>query len=253
MDQFKYDFGYDWPWTLAHLIPIVVFGALMLIAMRRRWPKWSLALLSIPVVWGAIGFAIVHFALCFSCVPRLPTEAFLPSNSGLVLDAGAGSGRSTLMLLSARPKAEVIALDIFSGAFGISDNTQERLLRNVERAGFAERVQVMAADMRNIPLESNVLDAANSSFAIDHLSEEGVHQALAELHRTLKPGGQFLMSTINADAYVRTAFPIAASHGYFGRGDARAEWTQLLTSEGFEIVEIGTAPGTLYLLARSKE
>ena len=251
MDWLRYDFGYDWPWTLGHIVPIVIFGVLVVVAVRRRWPKWAIALLSVPVVWGAIGLAIVHLALSFSRIPELPTQRFLSSGEGLVLDAGAGSGRSTLMVLSARPKARAVALDIFSSEFGISDNTPERLMRNAREAGVADRVRVQVGDMRDIPMAADSLDAAISSFAIDHLPEEGIHRALAELRRTLKPNGQFLMSTINADAYVRTAFPLAAEHGYFGQGDATENWTRLLTSEGFEIVEVGRVPGTLYFLATS--
>ena len=253
MDWFKYDFGYDWPWTLGHLVPIILFGLLAIVAARRRWPKWSIAVFCIPVVWGAIGLAIVNVVLCFSRIPELPTQAFLPSGEGLVLDAGAGSGRSTLMVLAERSGARVMALDIFDGHFGISDNTPERLMRNAQRAGSAERVRVIVGDMRAMPVATDTLDAAISSFAIDHLPEKGIHQALAELRRTLKPGGQFLMSTINADAYVRIAFPLAAEHGYFGRGDARAQWTHLLESGGFEILEVGTVPGTLYFLAASAD
>lgn len=251
MDWFKYDFGYDWPWTLGHLVPIVIFGFLSFAAMRRRWPKWSVVLLCVPIAWGIIGLAIVHLALRFSRIPELPTQNFLSSGKGLVLDAGAGSGRSTLMVLSARPNAQVLALDIFSGDFGISDNTPERLMRNARQAGFGDRVRVLVGDMRQMPLDADTLDAAISSFAIDHLPEEGIAQALTELRRTLKPGGQFLMSTIHADAYVRTAFPLAAEHGYFGSGDATAYWTRLLTDGGFAIAEVGTAPGTLYFLATS--
>ena len=251
MDWFKYDFGYDWPWTLGHLVPIVIFGLLVVVAVRRRWAKWAVALLCVPIAWGAVGLAIIHLVLNFSRIPELPTQSFLSSGEGLVLDAGAGSGRSTLMVLSARPEARVVALDIFSSDFGIGDNTPKRLMRNARQASVADRVRVLVGDMRDIPIAADTLDAAISSFAIDHLSEEGIHRALAELRRTLKPGGQFLMSTINADAYVRIAFPLAAEHGYFGRGDATAHWTRLLTSEDFEIVEVGRVPGTLYFLATS--
>ena len=57
----------------------------------------------------------------------LPTPHFLESGSGRVLDGGAGSGRSTLMVLLARPRATVVALDLFREGYGIGGNAPDRL------------------------------------------------------------------------------------------------------------------------------
>jgi methylase of polypeptide subunit release factors len=45
---------------------------------------------------------------------RLPTERFLTSGSGQVLDVGAGSGRAAIGVLLARPQPNVIGVDICS-------------------------------------------------------------------------------------------------------------------------------------------
>ncbi len=252
MDFFTYDFGYAWPWTFGHLIPIAVFGALLLVGWRRRWRAWAIVLLSIPAIWGLVGLWIVHGELNFTRPVKLPTEQFLEAGSGVVLDAGAGSGRSSLMVLLARPQSRVIALDIFSNHFGIEENTPERLMGNAEQAGVSDRIEVKTGDMREIPLATDSLDAAVSAYAIDHLAEEGIVRALAELQRTLKSGGDLLVMTINADRYIRIAYPMMVEHGYFGQKDANLLWTRRLRDAGFTIVEIGTTPGTMYFLARAK-
>jgi SAM-dependent methyltransferase len=252
MDLFTYDFGYDWPWTYGHLIPLVLFGLLVLIGWRRQWRAWALVLLSIPALWGLVGLWIVHGELNFTRPVELPTQQFLESSSGVVLDAGAGSGRSSLMVLLARPQSRIVALDIFSDDYGIEGNTPERLMKNAQKAGVADRIEVKTGDMRNIPLATDSLDAAVSAYAIDHLAPDGIVQSLSELERALKPGGDLLVMTINADLYLRIAYPMAAEHGYFGQEDANLLWARRLRDAGFKIVEIGTTPGTMYFLARAK-
>jgi ubiquinone/menaquinone biosynthesis C-methylase UbiE len=252
MDFLAYDFGYAWPWTYGHLIPVALFGLLLLIGWWRKWRTWAMVLLSLPTIWGLVGLWIVHGELNFTRPVKLPTEQFLEAGSGVVLDAGAGSGRSSLMVLLARPQSRVIALDIFSDEFGIEANTPERLQRNAERAGVADRIEIKTGDMRKLPLRADSLDGAVSAYAIDHLSEEGIAQALAELDRTIKSGGDLLILTINADRYIRIAYPMLAEHGYFGQKDANLLWTRRLRDAGFKIVEIGTTPGTMYFLARAR-
>lgn len=253
MNPFQYDFGYEWPWLYGHLIPVAVFGVLLAIGWWRRWSVLLLIPLSVPVLWGLVGFWIVHGELNLNRPIELPTQQFLEKRVGRVLDAGAGSGRSTLMVLLERPQSHVIALDIFSDDYGIGGNTPERLLRNAEIARVADHLEVKVGDMRDIPLPTNSLDGAVSAFAIDHLPEDGITKALAELRRTLKPGGDFLLLTINVDLYIRIAYPLVAEHGYFGDKNANLLWAGRLREAGFNIVEMGTTPGTMYFLARAKD
>lgn len=142
-----------------------------------------LVLLSIPTLWSLVGLWIVHGELNFTRPVELPTQQFLESGSGLVLDAGAGSGRSSLMVLLARPQSRVIALDIFSDDFGIEGNTPERLMNNARKAGVSDRLEIKTGDMRDLPLATDSLDAAVSSYAIDHLPPDDIPRALSELQR----------------------------------------------------------------------
>jgi hypothetical protein len=43
-----------------------------------------------------------------------------------------------------------------------------------------------------------------------------------------------------------------AEHGHFGRRPMPDVWQQRLESAGFEIVELGRVPGTLYVLAKKR-
>lgn len=131
------DFAYPWPLTYGHLVAAAVAGAL--VAWLRRWPRWSRLLLGAVGLWALAAFAIVHLALRLNEVPTFPTAAFAVPGAGRVLDVGAGSGRTTLMVLRERPGTTVVALDSFAESykehFGdpgapVIDVGRELLLRN---------------------------------------------------------------------------------------------------------------------------
>jgi len=89
-----------------------------------------------------------------------------------------------------------------------------------------------------------------SSYAIDHLRRADAVRALGEVHRVLRPGGEFLLEVVHVDRYGHTAFPIIAAHGFFGPNATESGWRDLLEQARFDIVESGHAPGTVYVLAR---
>ena len=252
MNPFEYDFGYGWPWNYGHLIAVFAFGALAVLAWRLSWPRWVGALSAALAVWGVTGFLIVQMVMRMNLPLQLPTEQFLADGSAQVLDAGAGSGRSALMVLLARPDSQVLALDIYDGYFGIPDNKPERLLANAAKAGVEDRIKAQVGDVRAMPLSDDSLDAAVSAYVIDHMSRESVERSLAEIERVLRPGGQFLLMVVHPDIWIRIAYPFFAHHGYFGGKTDHERWRSHLTDAGFEIVELGTTPGTLYLLAQKR-
>jgi SAM-dependent methyltransferase len=245
-----YDFGYPWWLTTSHLVPLAMFAVLAAVAWRRRWPRVLTAALGVFALWALAGYVIVQAMLRVDAPLVLPTDRFLSSGVGRVLDAGAGSGRSTLMVLQARPNARVTALDLYRGNFGIADNTPERLLRNARVAGVDSRVEVHTGDMRQMPFADATFDAAVSAYAIDHLDEAGMDRAFAEVARVLKPGGEFLLIVINADGWLRIAFPLPPHHGYFTIVNGAARWDPVLRRAGLVAVEHGTVPASFYLVAR---
>jgi SAM-dependent methyltransferase len=247
-----FDFGYPWWMTWGHLIPLVLFGLLALTAWRLAWRMWIVVVSGALALWGLAGFLIMNLVLVVHQPLPPPTLKFLPDASGRVLDMGAGSGRATLMVLQTRPKTTVVALDAYSGYWGISDNTPERLKRNAAVAGAASRVEVQVADMRELPFPDASFDAAVSSFAIDHLRRDDVQRALREAARVLRPGGQILIMTLHLDGWIRVALPTLPGHGYFGREQDTDRWRTALNEAGFDVVEQGTQPGTKYFLGQKR-
>jgi ubiquinone/menaquinone biosynthesis C-methylase UbiE len=205
-----------------------------------------MVLIGAVALWSIAAFAVARFGLNANGRLALPTEKFLASGAGRVLDMGAGTGRSTLMVLEARPQTTVVALDLFAESykqhFGPGESGQERLLRNLKAAGVEKR-----ATMRQLPFEAATFDGVVSTYAIDHLDREGIPLALREASRVLKPGGEFLMMVIAKDAWLKFAFGPLLLHS--GTRSAQ-RWVSLLQEAGFQMVEQGNRPATLYFLAR---
>jgi SAM-dependent methyltransferase len=242
-----YDFGYSWSVAWGQLVPIVLFGALAGVAVWLRWRRWLVVSLSLLAAWGVAGLLINHFLFRINLPIQPPTEQFLASGSGRVVDVGAGSGRAAVGLLLARPRATVTAIDIYRGYYGIDDNTPERLMDNARIAGVADRATAQRGDARELPLDTGAYDGVISVAAIDHLPRAGIPKALAEASRVLRPGGEFLLTIMNADAWAWIASPHAMAH--HGAVDAR-QWQSLLESSGFDVMEQGTQPGALYFFSR---
>jgi SAM-dependent methyltransferase len=244
---FTYDFGYSWSIAWGHLVPIALFGGLAVAGLWLRWRRWLVIASSALAVWGLAGLLITQFLFRINLPQPLPTEHFLASGSGRVVDVGAGSGRASVGLLLARPRVTVTAVDIYSGYFGIEDNTPERLLRNARIAGVADRAEAKVGDARELPLASGAYDGVISVAAIDHLPRAGIPKALAEAARVLKPQGEFLLMIVNVDTWAWLASPHAMAHHRAADPD---RWRALLEASGFDIVEQGTQPAALYFLGR---
>jgi SAM-dependent methyltransferase len=246
------DFGY--PWWLSgygHLILAVASLALLLVGYVRKWAKMPLFLVGIVALWSTAAFLVVRLAIDIDGPPALPTQSFFASGRGRVLDMGAGTGRSSIMVLRARPQAALVALDLFGDSFdqhfGRSEDPQQRLLTNLKAAGVEQRATIQAGDMRDLPFEPAAFDAIVSAYAIDHLNRQGIDRALVEAARVLKPGGDFLLMVIANERWVQFAFGPLLMHGSI-RG--AAWWSERLADAGFQVLEHGTRPVTLYLLAR---
>jgi SAM-dependent methyltransferase len=243
------NFGYPWWISYGHLVIAALATAVFLLGCFRQWSRIFLLLVGAVALWATAAFAVARFVLDINGRASLPTERFLASGTGRVLDMGAGTGRSSIMVLEARPGATLVALDLFGDSyvrhFGAGASPQERLLANVRAAGVAERTTIQGGDMRKLPFEPAAFDAIISSYAIDHLSREGIQQSLAEAARVLKPGGEFLLMVIGKDAWVQFAFGPLLLHS----GTRGAEWwAGRMKEAGFQIVENGMRPATLYLV-----
>ena len=146
-----------------------------------------------------------------------------------VLDVGCGRG--LVAIGAARrlgPGGKVHGLDLWQ-ARDLSDNSPGSATANAEAAGVADRLVIDTGDMRAMPYADGQFDVIASMTAIHNIEDKpGRTQAIAEIWRVTKPGGQILIYDIrHAGAYadqlkalgaadVRISGPILL-WGVFGR------------------------------------
>jgi SAM-dependent methyltransferase len=113
-----------------------------------------------------------------------------------VLDVGCGRG---LMLVGAARRlttGKARGIDVWRQV-DLTNNAKDATLRNAEREGVADRVEVDTGDMRNLPYATAAFDVVLSKAAIHNIDEPaGRDQAMREIVRVLAPGGTLVIDDI---------------------------------------------------------
>ncbi|UDQ89739.1 class I SAM-dependent methyltransferase [Xanthobacter autotrophicus] len=145
-----------------------------------------------------------------------------------LLDLGCGGGHVSF---TAAPFAgEVVAYDLSEDMLGaVAAEAKARGLANIAtRQGVAER----------LPFADGSFDMVASRYSAHHWRD--VPQALAEVRRVVKSGGQFVMMDVIApewpvaDTFLQTVELLRdPSHG---RDYSASEWTRLAEEAGFRVV-----------------
>ncbi len=132
---------------------------------------------------------------------RLDTFGLAPA---VVLDLGAGTGRSTRELKRRYPRAMVIALDLAPGMLREAGRHQ-RLWRRFER---------VCGDAQRLPLAGASVDLVFSSLMLQWC--QPLDAAFAEVRRVLKDGGLFAFSTFGPATLgeLRSAWAQADGHNH---------------------------------------
>lgn len=241
------DFGYPWWLSYGHLVLALVLVGLLFLVRGRI----SRVLLAVLVIWSLVSFVVLRFVIDINGRASMPTQTFI--ESGRVLDLGAGTGRSSVMVLEARPKVTLVALDLFgesfAGHFGKTESGEQKLLANLKAAGVEGRASVVKHDMRELPFEAGEFEGVVSAYAVDHLGRVGINKTLREAARVLKPGGEFLLILIGKDFWLQFTFGPLLAHS--GARDGQW-WRARMEEAGFQVTEQGMKPATLYLVGKKR-
>lgn len=158
----------------------------------------------------------------------------LPSDAGVTLDLGCGTGHLARMLASRSPR--LICVDQ-------SPNMLERARVALEKAD-ARTVEFRIGALEHLPLRDGEADTVVASMILHHMPEPVV--ALREMHRVLRPGGTLLLAELDRhrEEVMRTEF----ADFWLGFSSGRLE--RSLADAGFQVVEIerGRGDGALECL-----
>ena len=107
-----------------------------------------------------------------------------------VLDVGCGHGLLLIAAAKRLPRGRSLGIDLWSQV-DQGNNSRQATLENAKLEGVADRVDVRDGDMRKLPFPDGSVDAVVANLAIHNISyREGRREAIAEIVRVLKPGGQ---------------------------------------------------------------
>ena len=113
-----------------------------------------------------------------------------------MLDVACGHGLLLIAAAKLLSQGHAVGIDVWS-QWQQSDNSREATLRNAALEGVAQRVSVHDGDMRKMPFADRSFDATVAHFAIHNVrTREGRREAIREIVRTLKQGGQVAISDI---------------------------------------------------------
>ncbi|MEA2788904.1 MAG: hypothetical protein QOG73_1310 [Acetobacteraceae bacterium] len=202
------DYGVDAPGVIRNLLVVAITGFVIWLTARLGWWSGDLAgfgvrlPLSHIAPWPAAScFLMAIWMLYDSRIGKLRTREQLLDNhrwigNERVLDVGCGRG---LMLVGAAKRlttGKASGIDLWQ-AEDLSGNRPEATMQNAEAEGVADRVDVQTADMRKIPFPDATFDVIVSCSAIHNIYDApGRQQAIAEITRVLKPGGEAVIDDI---------------------------------------------------------
>ncbi len=236
-----YDFGWGPGWMNGLAIAAVA-ALTVAVVLELQWPAlW-------PLAFAAVALATVMLAgnqimQGFRRLDQvvLPMVDLLGGERDVVLDAGCGSGRTSIALGRILKDGHIVAVDRFDAGY-IDDGGRALLDRNLGLAGMAEKVTVETADLTALPFEAGEFDAAVSTHVYDHLG--GAKQrGLDEIYRVLRPGGRFLMAVWTPGL---TMFAVANVFSFLLT--SKAGWRDMAGRSGFHRLDEGVFNGTWFML-----
>ena len=151
----------------------------------------------------------------------------LPADGGVVVDISCGTGLMARRLVRSGRYSRVYALDYSE------EMLRETCRRFDEEDLGRDRLTLVRADAAELPLQTRSVDAIHAGAALHCWPR--LEMSLAEVHRSLKPGGRFYATTFFEGALRGTPSQMRRQ----GSGSMRmfrdeAELEQLLVQAGFD-------------------
>ncbi|WP_370023847.1 class I SAM-dependent methyltransferase [Planotetraspora sp. GP83] len=189
------NYGVDAPGVLAGLtVGGIAELALAAVLFGVGWPILAAVLLigGVMLVAGAALFAHTTLRGKFQIWDTELNRLGLRGDER-VLDLGCGRGLVLLKAAARVPRGRVTGVDLWTR--DQSGNSQEATWANARAEGVADRVELVTADMRDLPFESATFDLVVASLAIHNIpDDDGRAEAVREAFRVLKPDGRLRLA-----------------------------------------------------------
>jgi YD repeat-containing protein len=148
--------------------------------------------------------------------------------AGVLARAGLAPGEVVVDLGTGRGELPAVAVESGAAfAYGVeySSDAVGLARRTVGARGVADRVSIVEADVRRMPLDDGIADLVTLIDVVEHLAPDELFRALAEARRLLRPGGRVLAHTMpNRTVYRWTYRAQRALRGRSWPKDPRNDW-----------------------------
>lgn len=247
MNGQEYDFGGDWlfengTWILG----VICLGASLVLFVYGGSPY--VQVLSLPLVLLSANFftgSIVAGNVVTRDYLTLPFVDLFSSDRDIILDAGCGSGRTTVELGKVMKNGQIVALDRFDPASG-EIGRKDLLEKNLEIAGMTDRVRIVQGDVTSLEFPDNTFDTITSTLLLNNLGAAKL-TGLKELFRVLRPGGKMLVVVPTPGLHTFAVMNVLC----FFLLPGRKEWRILFRQAGFRLLDEGAINfGTFFLVQK---
>jgi SAM-dependent methyltransferase len=238
-----YDFGWGFAWRWGFLL-----GWILFLAMGIGILIINSSLYIVSAVMFLIALQLFLGDLALRYISRMNSELVLPyvdllkSDKDVILDAGCGSGRTSIAVSKIMRGGRIVAVDRFDADY-IADGGKKLLERNLKIAKIADRVDLQAQDITALNFANGTFDAAVSSYMLDHLGDDKL-KGLSEINRVLKKNGRMLLLVMVPNYLTLMIFSAVSRLKLISVKD----WGLLFKESGFKSLESGDINGGHYFL-----
>jgi SAM-dependent methyltransferase len=196
------DYGLDAPGAVRAMFIVGLVGTIVGLLLERSTLSRHTDLVYTIQIFGFFCLVVASLMFLSSRFGKFRARDRLLARLKLrgdetVLDVGCGRGLLLIAAAKLLPRGHAVGIDLWSQR-DLSDNSREATLWNAALEGVAERVIVRDGDMRKMPFAERSFDATVANFAIHNVrGHEGRREAIRDIVRTLKQGGQVAISDIH--------------------------------------------------------
>ena len=148
--------------------------------------------------------------------------------AGVLARAGLSPGEVVVDLGTGRGELPAVAVESGAAfAYGVEYSSDAVRLaeRTIDARGVGDRVSILQADVRRVPLDDGIADLVTLIDVVEHLTRDELFRALVEARRLLRPGGRVFAHTMpNRTVYRWTYRAQRALRGRSWPKDPRNEW-----------------------------
>jgi SAM-dependent methyltransferase len=197
-------YGVDAPWVLALYcagFAITLVWTVLAFALDWWWTQWLFAFATLYWLFAAASFLYTTVRGKFVVWSR-ELEALGLGGQARVVDLGCGRGAVLMAAAQRLDGGRALGVDLWRDIDQYG-NREATARANAERARVSDRVDLMTADMRALPLPDGCADVVLSSAALHSIPAlEDRHLAVREAYRVLAPGGRLRIADFrNAHYY----------------------------------------------------